>query len=413
MQRAGMIVAVLATLALAGCSLGDDDGEPPQVGDGDAASFSLRFPAAATKNTTRVGGGDATGDVAGAATAVFPANTEDTRPNAVALVDREDWQGGVAASVLAASPVRASILLSDGGDLPEVSENTLRRLRPKGADQTNGAAVILVGNKPPAPDGFKSTLIDGSEPYGLAAAIDRFQSAAKGEPSKDVIVASGERSDFAMPAAAWAARAGDSVLFAAKDSLPEPTIRAINAHERPNIFVLGPETVISRKVEQQLRKLGRVRRIEGRTPVENAIEFTRFRRSGFGWGLTVPGYNYTLASSSRPLDAAASAALANNGIFAPLLVTDSRRDLPRALEGFFLDVQPGYENDPSQGVYNRVFILGDEETISRSVQGRLDQLTELVPVDRDRKGAGDAEDQGKSKSKSDNGKSKKSQGKRR
>ncbi|MDQ4130995.1 MAG: cell wall-binding repeat-containing protein, partial [Actinomycetota bacterium] len=382
----GVITAMVALLALAGCgALGDPDDELPQASGDDAASFRLRFPAAATKNTTRVGGGDELGDVAGAATAAFPATSEKSRPNAVALVDREDWQSGVAASVLAASPVKASILLSDGGDLPEVTADTLERLRPKGSSEADGAQVILVGNKPPAPDRFKSTLIDGSEPYGLAASIDRFYSAAKGKPSDNVIVASGERSEFAMPAAAWAARSGDSVLFTTKDSLPEATRRAINAHERPRIFVLGPETVVSPAVEQQLGKLGRVRRIDGRTPVENAIAFARFQSGRFGWGITVPGYNFALASTSRPLDAAASASLATNGIFAPLLVTDSRRELPRALEGFFLDVQPGYETDPSQGVYNRVFILGDEETISQGVQARLDSVTELVPVDRERR----------------------------
>lgn len=385
MQRAGPTAALLAMLALAGCSLGDEGSQSPPLDDDPAASVSLRFPAAATKNTTRVGGGDAVGDVAGAATAVFPGASEKSRPKAVALVDKDDWQSGVAASVLAASPVQASVLLSDGGDVPGVSEDTLRRLRPTGTSEANGASVVLVGNKPPPPDGFKSTLIDGGEPYRLAASIDRFSSAARGKPSDNVIVASGQRSEFAMPAAAWAARSGDSVLFTAKNSLPEPTIRAINSHERPNIFLLGPEGVVSRGVERELRKLGRVRRIGGPTAVENAIELARFRTSSFGWGLTVPGYNYALASTSRPLDAAASASLANNGIFAPLLVTDSRRELPQALESFFLDVQPGYEDDPSQGVYNRVFILGDEETISRSVQVRLDELTELVPVDRNRR----------------------------
>ena len=43
-------------------------------------------------------------------------------------------------------------------------------------------------------------------------------------------------------------------------------------------------------------------------------------------------------------------------------------------------VQPGYEDDPGQAVYNRVWILGDEEALSVQAQARLDQITELIPV---------------------------------
>ena len=44
-----------------------------------------------------------------------------------------------------------------------------------------------------------------------------------------------------MPAAAWAARSGDSVLFTRRDDAarPPPGARCA-AHEQPNIYVLGP-----------------------------------------------------------------------------------------------------------------------------------------------------------------------------
>jgi hypothetical protein len=43
-------------------------------------------------------------------------------------------------------------------------------------------------------------------------------------------------------------------------------------------------------------------------------------------------------------------------------------------------VQPGYEDDPGQAVYNHVWILGDDEAVSVRQQAQVDQLTELVPV---------------------------------
>src|SRR5207244_11427915 len=116
------------------------------------------------------------------------------------------------------------------------------------------------------------------------------------------------------------------------------------------------------------------------TPVTNALALARYSRRGFGWGVTVPGYNFALASTTRPLDAAAAATLATNGVFAPLLLVDRTGSLPSDVASYLLDVQPGYEKDPSTGVYNRVWILGDTKTFSLEAQGRLDDVTRLVPV---------------------------------
>ncbi len=69
-----------------------------------------------------------------------------------------------------------------------------------------------------------------------------------------------------MPAAAWAAKSGDSILFTQRDVLPEPTRSAILLHERPRIYVLGPPSAISAGVVTQLGRLGAVTRISGAEP---------------------------------------------------------------------------------------------------------------------------------------------------
>ena len=96
--------------------------------------------------------------------------------------------------------------------------------------------------------------------------------------------------------------------------------------------------MISKQVATQLkkRKLARnVERIQGPNPVENAIAFARYQKGDFGWGVVVPGYNFSLASTSRPADAAAAAALATRGVFAPLVLTDDPEKMPRQLEELF------------------------------------------------------------------------------
>lgn len=396
-RRLTVLSALAALLALpAGCAGGGSD--PPQLqvnADDEQALEKLGFPVAASRNTTRIGGGDAAADAAGAATAVFPSTSDRTRPSAVVIVGEEDWQGAVAAAALASAPIRAPMLLSGSEELPPVSAQAMDRLDPKGAELARGAQVIRVGDVPaPAPE-LRTGRLQGKDPYETAAAVDRFATSARGEPSDDVVVASGERPEFAMPAAAWAAYSGDSVLFTAKDRVPEATKKALAAHQRPNIYLLGPQSVISPGAERELAKIGPVRRVGAPNPVQNAVEFARFEQGGFGWGIKVPGYNFTLASTARPMDAAPAAALATNGVFAPLLLTDEADALPDALESYLLDIQPGYESDPRQGVYNRIWVLGDAETISTDVQGRLDELTELIPVEAEpEKGKPDGDDRG-------------------
>jgi hypothetical protein len=374
------------TVLLAGCSTSDEPGRPPQLGvnaNDQQAVEKLGFPSTATRNTIRVGGSDAPSDAAGVATALYPATGTSDRPTAVVLVDQDDWATAVAASVLVGRPIGAPILLSDGGDLPAVTSDALDHLKPTGSDLSKDAQVIRVGPDVARPSDFKTALIEGKDPFERAAAIDRFFSAARAKPSNDVVLYSADDAEFAMPAASWAARSGDSVLPVRRDRIPAPVTKALREHERPNVFVLGPESVISKQVITQLEKhkLARdVRRIQGPNPVENAIAFARYEKGDFGWGVVVPGYNFTLASTSRPSDAAAAAALATRGVFAPLLLTDDAAKLPQKLEDYFLSVQPGYETDPSQAVYNRAWILGDDKAVSIDQQAKLDQLTELIPV---------------------------------
>jgi hypothetical protein len=381
-----LAIARLLLALLGGCSLGDDEGPAPQLGveaQDDQGAEKLGFPAAATRNTIRVGGADAVADAAGVASALFPATSGSDRPTAVVLVDSEDWQTAIAAGVLAGPPIGAPLLLSDGDDLPAVSDDTLQRLDPKGSDLSKDAQVIRIGQGVARPDGFKTAVVQGENPFERAAAIDRFVSAARGKPSADVVLYSADSPEWALPAASWAARSGDAALPVKRNSISAPVRRALAGHEGANVFLLGPPSVISEAVERELRdrKLASsVNRISARTPVENAIAFARYEKGDFGWGVVVPGYNFAIANLDRPLDVAAAASLATRGVFAPLLLTDDAEELPRPLEVYLLSVQPGYEDDPGQAVYNRAWILGDDKAISVDQQARIDATTELIPV---------------------------------
>ena len=93
--------------------------------------------------------------------------------------------------------------------------------------------------------------------------------------------------------------------------------------------------------------------------------------------------DWCLRTRDRPLDAAAAASLSASGKYGPLLLLDDAGELPRSLESFLLDIQPGYRFDPVRGVYNHAWLMGDESAISVGVQARIDELSEIVRVRED------------------------------
>jgi len=373
-------LAAAALLAFAGAGCGDDDSPVEvQLKEETAKQTVLGFPAVATKNTTRVGGEDPLADAAGAASAAYPGVTRGSRPRAVTLVDSRDWRAGIAAAVLTAPPLRAPILLTNGEDMPEATSTALDSLRPTGARALRGAQAVEVGGAR-APDSLRARRVGGKDAFTLAAAIDALATDVGGRPSQNVLIVSREDPSFAMPAAAWAAKSGDAVLFTERGQLPRATRRAIRKHERPGIYVLGPPDVVSERVERQLRNLGRVRRIAGRGPVGNAVAFARYANATFGWGLRDPGHGMVVANMERTQDAAAGAILSSSGKYGPLLLVDDADVLPRSLESFLQDIQPGYRFDPVRGVYNHAWVMGDESAVSVELQARIDELSEIVRI---------------------------------
>lgn len=378
---------MLVPLAFAaGCGGGGKDSaskpRQPVVGKagGDAkAAQGLGFPGFATKNTTRVGGADPVADAAGVAQAIYPSRSRDTRPGAVTLVDGKDWRAAISAAQLMSRPLRAPILLSDGDKLPDATQSALDDLGPTGAEKAGKAQVIRIG-KTAKPDGLRSSDVAGVDPSELAQAIDRLHTAAAGAPTRSVLVAPSSAPEFAMPAAAWAAKAGDPVLWSDRDRLPAATKAAINAHKRPRIYVLGPASVISDRVLKALGDLGTTRRISGPDPVANAIAFARFSDGRFGWNAVDPGHGLVFATTKRPGDAPAAAALSGAGTYGPLLLVTEPNALPAPVQDYLLDIQPGYDKDPVRGVYNHGWVVGDEAAISIDVQSRIDALLEIQPV---------------------------------
>ena len=340
----------------------------------------LGYPAFATSNTTRVGGGDPASNAAGVALATYPSTEPALRPAAVALVGEDDWQAAIAASVLMAEPVGAPILVSSPNGLPEPSANALSALDPQGSEEAGGAGAFAIDDVDTG-DVEKVTRIKSRSPAATAAAIARLREKLADKPPEHIVIASAQDPRFAMPAAAWAARSGDPILFAERDTLPKPTAAALKRHPGVPVYVLGPSSAISSEVVRKIADIDdRVRRVSGEDPMANAIALARYADGGFGWDVNDPGHGFVVARADSPLDAAAAAPLSASGTWGPLLLTDSADTLPGVLRGYLLDVKPGYTTDPTRAFYNHVWVIGDQEAIDVNQQAEIDNLAELAKI---------------------------------
>jgi ell wall binding domain 2 (CWB2) len=344
-----------------------------------ADARDLGFPEFATNNTTRVAGSDPVANAAGVALAVYPSTGDSPSPDAVTLVDAGSWQVAVAASVLMAEPVGAPLLVTEAGGLPSLTESALGELDPQGSPATKDTQVFVT---PAAaePDDFETLAIEGGDPAEAAGEIAKLRERLAGEPDH-IVVTSSEAASYAMPAAGWAARSGDPILFVGREGVPQATIEALRRNDGVPVYVLGPESAVSGQTMRQLARIApSAQRVGAEGPVENAVAFARFADGSFGWNINDPGHGFVIANTERPMDAAIASPLSASGTWGPLLLTDDAAALPSSLRSYLLDLKPGYENDPTRALYNHVWLIGDSSALSVDLQAEADELAEVAPI---------------------------------
>jgi hypothetical protein len=295
-------------------------------------------------------------------------------------VGSEDWQAGIAASVLVSDPIGAPVLLSGADGVPDATDDALAALDPRGSPETDDVQAFRIGDVD-VPDGLRTIDVEGANPAELAVAVEQLRRRLTDADPGHIVLASADKAAFAMPAAAWAARSGDPVLFVQRDSIPTSTLDALKKYEGKPVYVLGPPSVVSEEVLRQVKKVAPLaERIAGEEPVANAIAFARFDDGGFGWNITDPGHGLVIANASRPLDAAAASPLSASGKWGPLLVTETPDVVPTTLRGYLLDIKPGYQTDPTRAFYNHAWLIGDTKSLSISFQAQVDELLELTQI---------------------------------
>ena len=405
------VALALLAVALAGVAAGCGKGAGARAGAQSGAVHFAPPPQArgvagiSTKNTTRLGGADPTGDAAAVAQAVYPGFTPATRPAAVVLADEHNWPAALAASVLASAPLGAPLLYAEGDALPAASDEALRAMGPFGARGLGGAQVVRVGTTASLPDGLRAHDLTGAvspvkragtteEAASLAVAVQRVLDAIRGRAARDVlVVALDAPRALQMPAAGLAAESGAPILFVTRSGVPAATRAALRALHRPTIYVVAPRELHA-SAYAQLAPLGTVVHVsagagsgealsasESNDPVQNAISISRFSHGSFGWGIHEAGHGLVFANVARPLDGPAAAPLSAHGDYGPLLLLADNASVPAPLTHYLSDIEPGYTAaaPPVREVYNHGWLIGDERAISAHAQAELDAVLEIAP----------------------------------
>lgn len=391
-----LCAALLPVLSLAAC--GGDDPKPTSTpvsattptteGSATKDSTVLPVPRSGTKNTTRIDAADATAVAAQTAITMYPSTAKDLRPDAVTFAGADDWRAMLLASSFAAKPLGFPLLLVDGVEMSPVTKSVLGQLQPAGSRLMNMAQGLRIGVSS-RPDSLRTRFVTSTTPAGLALQTDRQLTKARKRASSRVLIVNSEDVKSAAPAAAWAARSGDPILFVGRGNIPADTKTALLEHENPKVYVLGDEDVVSSFVVRSLQEIPGVTvyRIQpeeaNSTPADLSVTFARYSDNLMGFNYRTPGHSFVFAPTADPTMGIAAAALSSGGNYPAMLYVDRPDHVEPGLRAYLLAVQPGYDatHPATQGFYNRGWIVGPSTAIEASTQARIDQLLEIVPTD--------------------------------
>ncbi|UVI28510.1 cell wall-binding repeat-containing protein [Paenibacillus spongiae] len=380
LMKAG-IISVAAALAITGCTSSNDT---EQSESGAAATVEGSW--IGSKNTTRINTSDPATAAVIVSQSLWMATSDDNRPGGVILANPDDWQSTLASADLIHHPNNGPVLFVNKDGIPEVTLNELKRLKPTGVDMNDGIQAILVGDLDEKVEveikglGLKTDHIKGDNPAAAAQAIDAYYTKVAKENPASVIVGSMESEAYTLPAVNWIAHMPEPLLYVKKDEIPVETVEALKTRGgKANIYILGPESVISVNVEEQLGQYGKAVRIAGKDPYENAVAFAQYKDpvTGFGWGITTPGHNFSFVSEDTHALALAAAPFSHLGKHAPLLLTEEDQ-MPESLRNYVMSIQPKYKMSPTEGPYNHAWITGGRDAISIAAQGEIDSMLEIV-----------------------------------
>ncbi|KMT23241.1 cell wall-binding repeat-containing protein [Clostridium cylindrosporum] len=329
-----------------------------------------------TLNTTRICGDNPINT----AIEVSKIGFSNMKPNAVILVNKDEVFDGIAASSLVHFPINAVILFTNGNKLSKETLCEIMRLSPK---SYKGIQVILVGNVSRSVSdelnhqGFTTQHIAGRNHYETSCKIP-----SERKKFKNILVVSGEDYSEGIMTSYWSAHHGDPILYVQKNKIPTCTKEIIRKMNDINIYIIGSTKTVSRSVEKSLSELRNVKnvcRIDGDTPYDIAINFSKFKddNTEFGWGRNYrEGHAFTFGTLNHPMETISGALFAHMGKHTPLLLIKDNI-VPFTVERYIKSIKPIHPKDMPKPPFMHGYIIGDTSDVSYSTQVAIESLLSI------------------------------------
>ena len=197
-----------------------------------------------------------------------------------------------------------------------------------------------------------------------------------------------------MPAAGWAARSGDPVLFVGRDTVPGGDREGARAPRGDARLRARPRVGdLRRRRSSELERArpdGRAGRRRGRGRERDRVRALRQRQLRLEHQRPRPRVrdrDRGAARSTRAPRRRSRRAVPGARCCSPT-TPDA---VPAELRGYLLDLKPGYEDDPTRALYNHVWLIGDPDAIVGRLPGPDRRARRAGPgnvrLRRDRTGA--------------------------
>ncbi|MGO5065302.1 DUF4396 domain-containing protein [Clostridium sporogenes] len=334
-----------------------------------------------TSNTIRVPGNSSKEVGIKVAEILFPALNTESRPNGLIIYKGDNWK-----DVLALMPL---VKKYNSPIIPfnENEEDSLltyiNKLKPKGISSLNNAKVLICGNN-------INTLKDNLEKRNIKVFNINYKdtNSVLQEVYKNVFLNSNKSYGFivsdedplmTIPVATWMVQNGGVPLYLNS----EKKLYTASKNILPNIskiYVIGKKNNANNEFIESLKVP--VERIYGYNAENCAINFAKFydREEGFGWhsnrSRNDNNHNFILCSKEEPLMALVGSQLALKGKMGPILWTD-KNYLSSLTENYLWRMKPNYWMTPTEGPYNNLWIMGNENILPFSIQSRADYISEI------------------------------------
>ncbi|OIJ18924.1 ArsR family transcriptional regulator [Anaerobacillus alkalidiazotrophicus] len=340
-----------------------------------------------TKNVTRLNSDDPLKVSVLTSQTIWPATHEANQPGTIMLAPLENWQLSLASLNLVHHPNDGPLLFTNEGTISDLILNEIERLNPKG--NVDGTQIMVLGQLNEGEldkiSEYEVVQIDEEDPAAFAYEIDDIYSQLINDVPEGVIIGSldAQAKPYSIIAGSWITHMNESLLFVSETEIPTETIAALEKRDgNASIYVVGPETIISNDVVNQLSEYGEVTRIDGETPAQVSIEFAKFKdqTTNFGWGITSPGHGIVMVPTQVPELAITAAPFAHLGKHAPMVWLEDG-DFTGEMHEYLEMLKPTFGHDPTEGPYNHAYLIGNEALVSFTTQGYIDEMLEIVPAD--------------------------------